>query len=61
MEASLEELLAKRTDVVGGEEEEDTLLDLSREERMESLSFRAVPNVATTGRMPCWCAIKTSM
>jgi uncharacterized protein DUF4193 len=43
VEASLEELLAKRTDVVGAEEEEDTLLDLSREERMESLSFRAVP------------------
>lgn len=43
MEASLEELLAKRTDVAGGEEEDDALLDMTREERMESLSFRAVP------------------
>jgi hypothetical protein len=45
-EASLEELLAKRTDVVAGDEDEDTLLDLSREERMESLTFRAVPKQA---------------
>ena len=43
MEASLEELLAKRTDVGAAEEEEEALLDMTREERMESLSFRAVP------------------
>jgi hypothetical protein len=46
VEASLEELLAKRTDVGTVEEEEETLLDLAREERMESLSFRAIPKQA---------------
>jgi hypothetical protein len=46
VEASLEELLAKRTDVASTEEEEDALLDMTREERMESLSFRAVPKQA---------------
>jgi hypothetical protein len=46
VEASLEELLAKRTDVGAGEEDEDVLLDMTREERMESLSFRAVPKQA---------------
>ena len=43
VEASLEELLAKRTDVGPPEEEEESLLDLSRDERMESLSIRAIP------------------
>ncbi|MGH2688645.1 MAG: DUF4193 family protein [Actinomycetota bacterium] len=46
-EASLEELLSKRTDVnVVEEDEEETLLDLSRDERTESLTFRAVPKQA---------------
>jgi hypothetical protein len=45
-EASLEELLSKRTDVNVVEDDEETLLDLSRDERMESLTFRAVPKQA---------------
>ncbi|MGH2720243.1 MAG: DUF4193 family protein [Actinomycetota bacterium] len=45
-EASLEELLSKRTDVSVVEDDEETLLDLSRDERMESLTFRAVPKQA---------------
>lgn len=39
-DASWEELLQKRAD---GEEEEESVLDLSREDRTESLSIRAIP------------------
>jgi hypothetical protein len=45
-EASLEEILSKRGDVAEVEEEEDSLLDLSPDERMESLSIRPVPKQA---------------
>jgi uncharacterized protein DUF4193 len=41
VEASLDELLAKR--VESGEEEEESLLELQREERTEPLSIRAAP------------------
>jgi hypothetical protein len=44
VEASLEELLAKR--VESGEEEEESLLELQREERTEPLSIRAAPKQA---------------
>lgn len=43
MEASLEELLAKRNEAAAGEEDDESLLEMTREERMESLSIRAVP------------------
>lgn len=45
-EASLEEILSKRGDVAEIEEEEDALLDLTPDERMESLSIRPVPKQA---------------
>ncbi|GAC1375062.1 MAG: hypothetical protein NVSMB32_18080 [Actinomycetota bacterium] len=45
-EASLEEILSKRGDVAELEEEEDSLLDLSQDERMESLSIRPIPKQA---------------
>jgi hypothetical protein len=42
-EASLEEILSKRGDVAELEEEEDSLLDLTPDERMETLSIRPIP------------------
>jgi hypothetical protein len=45
-EASLEEILSKRGDVAEAEEEEDSLLDLTPDERMETLSIRPVPKQA---------------
>ena len=45
-EASLEEILSKRGDVAEIEEEEDSLLDLTPDERMETLSIRPVPKQA---------------
>src|SRR5258708_11789407 len=45
-EASLEDILSKRGDVAEAEEEDDTLLDLSPDERMETLSIRPVPKQA---------------
>lgn len=45
-EASLEEILAKRGDIAEVEEEEDSLLDLTPDERMETLSIRPVPRQA---------------
>lgn len=42
-EASLEEMVAKAPDTVDLEEEEESVLDLTREERLESLSIRAAP------------------
>lgn len=45
-EASLEEILSKRGDVVELDEEEDSLLDLNPDERMESLSIRPIPKQA---------------
>ncbi|HMC07718.1 MAG TPA: DUF4193 family protein [Actinomycetota bacterium] len=45
-EASLEEILSKRGDVAEVEEEEDSLLDLTPDERMETLSIRPVPKQA---------------
>ncbi|HWD09745.1 MAG TPA: DUF4193 family protein [Actinomycetota bacterium] len=45
-EASLEEILSKRGDVAEIEEEEDSLLDLTPDERMETLSIRPIPKQA---------------
>ena len=46
-ESSLEDILAKRGgDVAEAEEEEDSLLDLTPNERMETLSFRPIPKQA---------------
>lgn len=45
-EASLEEILSKRGDIAEVEEEEDSLMDLTPDERMESLSIRPVPRQA---------------
>jgi hypothetical protein len=45
-EASLEDILAKRGDVAEVEEDDDTLLDLTPDERMETLSIRPVPKQA---------------
>ncbi len=46
-EASLEEILAKRGgEVSETEEEEESLLDLTPDERIESLSIRPVPKQA---------------
>lgn len=42
-EASLDEIVAKAPDTVDLEEEDDPVLDLTREERLESLSIRAAP------------------
>lgn len=44
VEASLEELLAKRTeDKAAEEEEEESVLDLTREEKAESLQIKVLP------------------
>lgn len=45
-EASLEEILSKRGDAVELEEEDDGLLDLTPDERLETLSIRPVPKQA---------------
>jgi hypothetical protein len=45
-EASLEEILSKRGDVAEVEDDEDSMLDLTPDERMESLSIRPVPKQA---------------
>jgi len=46
-EGSLEEILSKRGEVADTEEEEEeALLDLSHDERMETLSIRPVPKQA---------------
>ncbi|HLI57307.1 MAG TPA: DUF4193 family protein [Actinomycetota bacterium] len=45
-EASLEEILSKRGDVAEVEEDEDSLLDLTPDERMETLSIRPIPKQA---------------
>lgn len=45
-EASLEEILSKRGDVAELEEEDDALLDLTPDERLETLSIRPVPKQA---------------
>lgn len=42
-EASLEEILSKRGEVVELDEDEDSLLDLNPDERLESLSIRPIP------------------
>jgi hypothetical protein len=42
-EASFDEFLSKAKETTDSEEEEETLLDLTREERLESLSIRAAP------------------
>lgn len=41
VEASYEEVFTKRAE--GEDDEEESLLDMTREERLESLSVRAVP------------------
>ena len=45
-EASLDEILSKRGEVADVEEEEEALLDLTPDERMETLSIRPVPKQA---------------
>lgn len=45
-EASLEEILSKRGDVAEIEEEEDSLLDLTPDERLETLAIRPIPKQA---------------
>jgi hypothetical protein len=45
-EASLEEILSKRGDVAELEEDDDALLDLTPDERLETLSIRPVPKQA---------------
>jgi hypothetical protein len=45
-EASFEDFLSKAKDTTDTEEEEESLLDLTREERLESLSIRAAPKQA---------------
>ncbi len=42
-EASFDEFLTKAKETTDPEEEEESLLDLTREERLESLSIRAAP------------------
>lgn len=42
-EASFEEFLSKAKGKSDSDEEEDTVLELTREERLESLSIRAAP------------------
>lgn len=42
-EASLDEIVAKVPDPVDLEEDDESVLDLTREERLESLSIRAAP------------------
>lgn len=44
VEASLDEILAKRSE--GAEEEEESILELASEETLETLSIRAVPKQA---------------
>jgi hypothetical protein len=46
LEASLEEILSKRTEPVEAEEEEDSIFEMTPEERVESLAVRAVPKQA---------------
>jgi len=46
VEASLDEIVAKTPDAVDLDEDDESMLDLSREERLESLSIRAVPKQA---------------
>jgi hypothetical protein len=45
-EGSLEEILSKRGEVADVEEEEEALLDLTPDERLETLSIRPVPKQA---------------
>ena len=45
-EGSLEEILSKRGEAADTEEEEEALLDLTPDERMETLSIRPVPKQA---------------
>jgi hypothetical protein len=42
-EASFDEFLSKAKETTDVDEEEESLLDLTREERLESLSIRAAP------------------
>jgi hypothetical protein len=46
-EASLEEMLSKPEEAAGGEEEEESLLSLDTEERVEALSVRVEPKKDT--------------
>lgn len=45
-EASLDEFVSKAKETTDPDEEEDSLLDLTREERLESLTIRAAPKQA---------------
>ncbi|MGI8427551.1 MAG: DUF4193 family protein [Actinomycetota bacterium] len=46
VETSLDEIVAKTPDIVDAEDDDESMLDLSREERLESLSIRAIPKQA---------------
>jgi hypothetical protein len=45
-ETSFDEFLSKAKETTEADEEEESLLDLTREERLESLSIRAAPKQA---------------
>lgn len=46
VETSLDEIVAKTVDPIDLEEDDDPVIDLTREERLESLSIRPVPKQA---------------
>lgn len=46
VETSFDELVSKHTEAAEEDDEEESLLDLTREERIESLSIRAAPKQA---------------
>ncbi len=46
LEASLEQILSKRSEPVEAEDDEDSIFELTPEERVESLAVRAVPKQA---------------
>jgi uncharacterized protein DUF4193 len=46
-DASLDELLTSRTEEAGGEEDEESVLSFDRDERIETLSVKVVPQQPT--------------
>lgn len=46
VEQSFDEIVSKQVEVVEDDDEEESLLTLTREERLESLSIRATPKQA---------------
>ncbi|HVL90219.1 MAG TPA: DUF4193 family protein [Actinomycetota bacterium] len=45
-DASLDEILAKRAEEKGEDEEEESVIELTREERAESLAIKVLPQQA---------------